>query len=363
MIRVAIDAQIAEASRAGIGQFTSALVHWLPRVDAQAEYVPIRSKRKRDLSMPQRWWWDQVSVPRFVSRMKANVLLKTGFSAPVRSRAPTVIMLHDLAARLFPEHLHKPSAWFYGRWMPWTLRFAERVIAASEHTAAEAIRLLRIPQQRMRVVLQAGDPDASPQPQPHDGEIAKKLQLPARYILHVGTIEPRKNLVFLVRVFDQFRKRHPEYHLVLLGAEGWISHDLHEAVKERKLDRAVCFLGVVSDAERRTVYRFSRVLVLPSLYEGFGRAPLEAMASGVPVVAAANSSIPEVVGDAGLLILGFKEDEWLAGLEAAAEGEEQRRTLHDRGLKRSALFTWERASRQVAGILHEVVREPRSTFH
>lgn len=360
MIRIGIDAHIADVSRAGIGQLTAALLEWLPKVDPTTEYVPLRpANRSRDFRMPERWWWDQVAVPRMAAKETLSVVLKTGFSAPVRSPVPTVIILHDLAARRFPHELHKPSAWFYGRWAPWTLRFARRVIAMSEFTAREATELLRLPLEKVRVVYQGGDDLASPKPQSVDGEVRTKYQLPKNFVLHVGTIEPRKNLAFLVRAFAKFRQRHPEYQLVLAGKEGWLSADAHDTVPGLDVKDAVRFLGEVNDNERRSLYRLARFLVLPSRYEGFGRPTIEAMRSGLPVVAAAAGAIPEAVGDAALVIQGYDEEMWASAMSDLAKDERRRRELRGKGLEQCKKFSWERAAREIADILHEVVNEPR----
>jgi glycosyltransferase involved in cell wall biosynthesis len=304
--------------------------------------------------MPGRWWWDQVTIPRLARRERVDVILKPGFSCPVRSTVPVVVVLHDLAARLFPEQLHRPSAWFYGRWLPWTLRFAKRVIAVSEYTAAEAIRELKLPADRLRVARQGVESqpvvDAAA-----DRAALARFKLPDRFILHVGTLEPRKNLAFLVRVFTQFRQRFPAYDLALAGSAGWLAGDIHQAVVKAGLEEHVHFLGIVNDVELQALYRQARVLAWPSRYEGFGRPPLEAMAVGTPVVAAATSSIPEVVGDAGILVTGDDEVAWVSALTSAAEDEERRRHLRQLGLQRSQRFTWERAALSVAKVVHEAV--------
>lgn len=354
MIRIGIDAQIADVSQAGIGQFTARVCEALPRVDRDAAYVEFHPEnRAKDFSMPERLWWDQVVVPRLARRERVDVLLKPAFSCPVHSRIPTVAVLHDLAARLFPEQLNRPSAWFFGRFAPWTLRFAARVIATSENTATDARRLLRIPDARLRIVLQGVDVGLT-----HgDDRLLARFSLPDRFILYVGTIEPRKNLAFLVRTFAALLKRHPDYALVLAGRDGWKSDDVHDAVRSLHLEKQVRFIGEVSQDELVVLYKKARVLAYPSLYEGFGRTPLEAMAVGTPVVAARNSSIPEVVGDAGILISGYDEGKWALHLARAAEDPVTRSRLQKVGAARSKVFTWERAARMIADICHEVAHE------
>lgn len=355
MMRVGIDAQIARASKAGIGQFTAALVEWLPKVDRSAEYIPLAPDRvDRDFTMPERIWWDQVRIPQLVRRERIDVLLKPAFSVPVISKAPTVAVLHDLAARRFSEQLHKPSAWFYGHWCPWTFRFAKKIIAASAFTANEAATLLRIPKEKMSVVVQGRDELASPDPQPQDAQVMEKFRLPEQYILHVGTLEPRKNLPFLIRTYARFREQHAEYGLVLVGLKGWMSNDLDDTVQELHLGGAVRWIGSVTDEERRAIYRHARLLAFPSMYEGFGRPPLEAMGSGVPVVASRAGAIPEVVGGAGILLQGYDEAAWAEAFRVAADDAERRTALRQSGLERSAQFSWERACKAISSVIHGV---------
>ncbi len=357
MMRVGIDTQIAAVSRAGIGHFTAMVARALPQVDTDATYIPFCPSPVKDFSMPQRWWWDQVTVPGLARHEHVDVLLKPAFSCPMRSSVPTVVIVQDLAARKFPRQVHRPSAWFYGRWLPWTLRFATRIIAISEYTADEITRELGVAREKISVVTQGVAMD-DVVPNPQDAGLLGSLGLAQKkFILHVGTIEPRKNLAFLVRTFAKFHTKYPNYVLVLAGADGWLSKDVHDVVASRGLADNVVFTGSIAEDLKFALLRAARVLAFPSLYEGFGRPPLEAMACGTPVVAACTSSVPEVVGDAGILLTGYDEGEWVRSLETAAEDDGTRARLVPAGIARSKGFTWERAAQQIADILHSVAHE------
>lgn len=352
MIRVAVDAQIADASRAGIGQYTAAVLAELSR-DSALTVIPLRPRRRGDFSMPQRLWWDQVTVPYLARKHRADVILKTGFSTPVFSSVPVVTVLHDLAARRFPHQLHRPSAWFFGRFAPWTLRRADRVVTISDFTRREAAEQLTLPGNRMTTIYLGCDPSLSPEVSPDDNQIADRLDLPSRYILHVGTIEPRKNLAFLIRAFHRYAERHPGDALLLVGRDGWHSADVHAAAAASRAP--VRFLHIVDDAEKRVLLRRARVLAFPSQYEGFGLPPLEAMRSGVPVVASRHSSIPEVVGDAGILLDGYDEQAWAEALGRAADDGPERVRLRQAGLKQADKFSWQSSGRALSQLLQSLV--------
>lgn len=355
MIRVALDAQIARESCAGIGSFTAALEHWLPIVDHDAHYSALVPRRSAPLNMPERWWWDQVSVPRLARGTRADVLLKPAFSVPVFSRIPTVAVLHDLAVKRFPHDVHRPSAWFYGTWAPWTLHRAVHVIAVSEFTKREAVALLHIPEDHITVVYQGYEEQDWITSDLRDRTAVEDL--PEQYLLHVGTIEPRKNLPFLMEVFREFLSTHPDYHLLLAGSSGWLNSDAREAVRRFGLERNVRFLGLVSNQVKRALYEDAQALVFPSKYEGFGRPPLEAMAIGTPVVAAENSAIPEVVGDAGILVQGYTVGDWASAISRVTDNPSLRNNLKERGLARSRVFSSQSAAQRVASILHHVVHQ------
>ncbi|MBI5405040.1 MAG: glycosyltransferase family 4 protein [Candidatus Kerfeldbacteria bacterium] len=352
MIRVAVDAQIADTSRAGIGQYTAAILAELSR-DPALTVIPLRPRRSGDFSMPRRLWWDQVTVPYLARQHRADVILKTGFSTPAFSSVPVVTVLHDLAARRFPHQLHRPSAWFFGRFAPWTLRWADRVVTISDFTRREAIEQLTLPSDQLMTVYLGCDENLSPEPSATDDQVADRLDLPSRYILHIGTIEPRKNLAFLIRAFNRYAERHPDDSLLLVGRDGWHSDDVHAAAAASRAP--VRFLDAVDDAAKRVLLRRARVLAFPSQYEGFGLPPLEAMRSGVPVVASRHSSIPEVVGDAGILLDGYDEQVWADALSRAADDGPEREQLRQAGLRQAEKFSWPSSGRAISQLLQSLV--------
>lgn len=354
-MRVGIDVQIADVSSAGIGQATRAIAAELPRVDPETDYLNLRPVgRRSDFSMPERWWWDQVALPRLARRQRADVLLKTGFSVPVRSSVPTVVFLHDLAARRFPSHLNRPSAWFYGRWLPWTLKYSQKILTLSNFTVDEAVELLGLPREKFVVV---GGGVSRPTDRVSADSVHRKFQLPAQFLLHVGTIEPRKNLAFLIRAFAQFHAQRPAISLVLAGGRSWRSADVQAEINRLNLLSSVHLIGGVSDDEKWALYRSAVGLVFPTRYEGFGLPPLEALAVGTPVLAADVPAIREIVGDAGMLVSGYDEGVWASRLKEVVENHDLRRRLVETGQRRVQEFSWERSAVAIARVLHHTIHD------
>jgi glycosyltransferase involved in cell wall biosynthesis len=174
--------------------------------------------------------------------------------------------------------------------------------------------------------------------------VRRRYNLPRRFILHVGTLEPRKNLVRLMEALRAIADREPETALVLVGGKGWLYEDIFAGVERLGLAGKVIFPGYVAEADLPAVYNLAAVLAYPSLYEGFGIPPLEAMACSVPVVSSNSSSLPEVVGDAALLVEPTDSDALASALLRALSDNDLRQTLTKRGLARAAAFSWPAAA-------------------
>ena len=187
--------------------------------------------------------------------------------------------------------------------------------------------------------------------------VRRRLKLDDAYILHVGTIEPRKNLSTLVRAYARLRREHrltPE--LVLAGEPGWMYQPTVRLVEELGLRNSVHFIGRVPAAELPAVYSAADLLVFPSLYEGFGLPPLEAMTCGTPVVASNVSSLPEVVGDAGLLVDPRDETALAEAMFRALTDTDLRQQMRERGLQRAKGFSWERCARETLAVYAEAIK-------
>jgi glycosyltransferase involved in cell wall biosynthesis len=266
----------------------------------------------------------------------------------------TVLTVHDLIYRLFPEHHKKLNYGYLNAAMPVFVRRADHIIAVSESTRRDLIEHYRVPPGKVTVVHEAAAPHFRPQPPDTIAGVRARYGLPDHYLLAVGTIEPRKNLARLVEALAILRRDEPGLRLVVVGAEGWLTGSFHEAIERHGQQEAVIRPGYVPDSDLPAVYAASTISVLASVYEGFGLPVLEAMACGVPVVCSRTSSVGEIAGDAAGLFDPHDLDEMVAALRRVLRDADLQADLRERGLKRAAGFSWERAARETWGVYEHV---------
>ncbi|MCC7355734.1 MAG: glycosyltransferase family 4 protein [Anaerolineae bacterium] len=349
-MRIAIDTQSTLGRKTGIGLYTANLLRALRRVAPEHEYVELSWGRTEELRTDRRLRWEQWELPRRVRAARAQVLHLTGFGAPIRRPCPTVLTVHDLIGYLFPANLPPVARFYWARWLPFSVRFAGRIIADSEHTRGDLQRLLSIQEERITVIPLAADERFRPITDPVvRADVRDRYDLPSSFILYVGTLEPRKGLDTLVNAFAALAGDFP-HALVIAGKKGWYTLPLFRQVEALGLRHRIRFTDYVDDADLPVVYNLADIFVFPSRYEGFGLPPLEAMACGVPVVSSNAASLPEVVGDAGVLVSPDNVEALAAAMRQLLVNEAQRMDLCARGLTRASRFTWEETARQTARV-------------
>jgi glycosyltransferase involved in cell wall biosynthesis len=250
------------------------------------------------------------------------------------ARSPVVVTIHDLTFVRFPE-LCTPDTLQYGRLVRRALDRGAVVHATSGFVAGEVREHFGIDDARIAQIPLGVRPSGGGDPQR-----GRRLAGADSYVVALGTVEPRKNLPVLVRAFDAIAARDPELRLVVAGADGWGADELRAAWNAAKHGDRVVRLGYVSDAERRDLLAGARVLAYPSIYEGFGLSPLEAMGAGVAVVAARAGALPETLGDAAELVDPADIDELAAALDRVVHDDQLRRALVDRGCRRVERYRW-----------------------
>lgn len=313
-----------------------------------------RRSTRWDTQRPlRRILWEQAALPLLARQARLDLLHGAVNVNPALSPCPTVVTVHDLSFMRYPQAFPPMQRAYLHSQVRRSVRAARRVIAVSQATRQDVIDLFGAPPDRIDVVYNGVDASFCPAPAGEVEAFRRRAGLPDRFILHLGTLEPRKNLVRLVQAFAQVRGQdagRPAVKLVLAGGKGWDYDAIFAEVARQGLEQEVLFPGYVPDEELAWWYRAAALFVYPSLLEGFGLPVLEAMACGAPVVTSNLSSLPEVAGDAALLVDPTSVDALAAALLRLLAGADLARELRSRGLAQAARFPWSRTAHETAAV-------------
>ncbi len=252
----------------------------------------------------------------------------------------TVITIHDLVAFLYPKSHNKKSVIIEKLTLKKALKKASAILVVSKNTEKDIKNKFKTNKQ-IKITYCAPSYSLKARVTKEEKEnFRKKLNLPEKFILAVGTLEPRKNLSTVIKSFVLIKKKHPEYKLVIVGKKGWNCNKLEETLKEFKLENDVIFTGYLEKEDLIMTYKLADIFVFLSLYEGFGIPPLEAMSAGCPVISSNTSSLPEVVGEAGLLIDPLSSHKLADEIIGLIENPNIREMMIERGLEQAKKFNW-----------------------
>jgi glycosyltransferase involved in cell wall biosynthesis len=362
-MRIGIDARLVYYSQAGIGQYILHLVNGLAEMDGDNDYVLLQSRkddttilqqsnfRRVSLWTPSHHRLERYSLNVELMRLGLDVLHSPDFIPPHRPSCRSVITVHDLAFLLYPHFLTKESARYYGH-IDQAVRWTDHIISVSQSTKRDTIEHLGVSEDRITVVYEAANPIfRNLDREQAQAQVRNRHGVEGPFVLFVSTIEPRKNVPTLLRAIRQLIDCYKEdVRLVLAGGKGWLFEDAFAVVDELELDDRVHFVGRVSSEDLLYLYNAAELLAHPAFYEGFGLPPLEAMACGLPVVASNVASLPEVVGDAGLLIDPHDVDELTVSMWRVLNDSTLRQQMREKGLVQAGRFSWERAARETMEI-------------
>jgi len=362
-MRIVIDARLVYYTRAGIGEYTLRLTQALTHSYPDDDFVLLQDWRCRQTLVnapnlvasrtfvPSHHRLEQLLLPWVAGRLQTDVWHSPDFIPPLRRNGPLVITIHDLAFLVYPHFVTKEGARYYGQ-IDRAVRRADQIIAVSESTRRDLVKMLGAPEDKLSVIYEAADPLFQPEERAVAlQQVQTSYDLPPEFILFVSTIEPRKNVTGLLRAYRRLRDDYrltPD--LVLAGAPGWLCDDVYRLVETLHLKPHCHFLGRVHACDLLHLYNAALCLVHPAFYEGFGLTPLEAMACGTPVIVSNVSSLPEVVGDAALLVDPHNDEEITVALWRVLTDTALRAELRAKGLQRAAAFSWQRAAEQTMAV-------------
>jgi glycosyltransferase involved in cell wall biosynthesis len=367
-VRIGIDAR--KLHDFGIGTYIRNLLRELARLDRETEYVLLCQARDTDIAArlgenfravvdpsPPYSIREQVTVPWALRRAGVRVFHAPHYVLPPLARCRSVVTIHDCIHLMFPEYLPNRLALGYARASLWLAsRTSDRILTVSEASKRDILRFFDVPADKITVIYNGID-ERFLKP-PDDEEVRRtceRYQLESEFVLYAGNVKPHKNLERLIDAFHLVRQRGLDHlQLVIIGDEISRYAELRRAVHRYNLHKHVRFLGHLAEESLMALYRRASAFVFPSLYEGFGLPPLEAMASGAPVVTSNVSSLPEVVGDAAVLVDPRDAASIADGIYRVLDDSGLRADLRARGFVRAAEFSWERAVRQIRDIYADV---------
>jgi glycosyltransferase involved in cell wall biosynthesis len=363
-VRIAIDAR--KLHDFGIGTYLRNLLRFLARLDTTTDYVLLC--RKADVaavtalgenfravpesaanySLEEQW-----RIPLAVRRAGVTLFHAPHYVLPPLVRCRSVVTIHDVIHLMFPNYFSNRLSLAYARAsITGAARRATRVMTVTESSKRDILRFVDIPPEKIDVIYNSYDERFAQEPREEDVvRVRERFQLHDEFVLYAGNVKPHKNLERLIQAFHLVRGRGLDHlKLVLIGDDISRYASLRRAVHQHQLHKYVRFLGYLPEETLAIMYRLAGLFVFPSLYEGFGLPPLEAMASGTPVVTSNVSSLPEVVGDAAVLVDPYDPGAIAEGMFRVLTDETLRGTMRRRGVARARQFSWEDSVRRVRGI-------------
>jgi glycosyltransferase involved in cell wall biosynthesis len=372
-MRIGIDATALPPQPVGAGYYIINLVRALSQLKTEHQFVVFAQRDRRalfeiseesrlewvsvsDKNPAIRLIWEQVAFPGLVRRHRVDLLHSLHYTRPFKLPCKSVVTFHDMTFFLFPRLHRRAKGLFFPLAIRYSAAAADAIIADSENTRQDAIRLLGVsPQRIFSVPLGVGERFHRITDPTVLAQVRKKYNLPEHFILYVGLVEPRKNLSLLVKSYKNLGDQGISHPLVIVGRLGWMYQSVLEEIENSGLQNRVQFTGYIPIQDLPIVYNLADVFVYPSIYEGFGLPPLEAMACGTPVITTAVSSIPEHVGEAGILVPPDDIGAVSEAIKAVLSDKVLKKQLMKKGPKQASHFTWERTARETLQVYQKLL--------
>lgn len=362
-MRIGIDARLTYYTRGGISNYIRQIVRHIPPLDPHNDYFILHSwKAKENLDAkrincftPAHHRLEQLALGVEMIPRRLDLLHSPDFIPP-HGAFKKVITIHDLAFLHYPQFLTLDSRRYYHDQIRDAATRAEAIITVSESARADVINLLNVPTEKITTIYEAPDPKFRPLPKEDVDAATARLGIPNRYLLFVGTFEPRKNVDGLIRAYATIKDAPP---LVIAGNKGWLFEETFKLVHDLKLESRIHFIQDVSPDDIVSLYNAALALVLPSHYEGFGFPVLEAFACGIPVVISNRASLPELANGSTLICDPDDLASIAYTIQQALNDSQLRNSLIEKGFKRVKDFSWERCARETLEVYRKMLKVER----
>ena len=346
-MRIILDGMPLASPLTGVGHYTAELARNLALVAPSDSFTFVSPHGP----LKRRWW--SLGLPLYLLQNQFDLFHGTNYDVPLWSRRPTVVTIHDLSKLLIPD-AHVPPLKWIGRWRPSLMaKIASKIITPSNSIKTDVCEGFGIDPEKVVVTPEAPRPVFKRR---EDPEVLKRLGINRDFILFVGTIEPRKNLRNLVTAYHRLlRSTSLSPMLVIAGGKGWLMDNFPSFIKEKGLEDRVCLTGYLNDEDLCSLYSSCRVFVYPSLYEGFGLPPLEAMACGAPVITSRDPALMETVGSAARLIDPEDVDDIARAMTEILRDEQVRDHYAELGKTHVKKFSWEQTALKTLEVYRELL--------
>ena len=379
-LRIGFDLTPLSVARSGVGTYTACLLEQLqqgPDTILPLSHYPAgyRWSEGNHAARPKainKTLWMQLHLPRELKQLQPDLCHFTNHVAPLWIACPSILTIHDMTLWLYPAYHPWRRLATMRPVIPYAARRAAAIITVSHSAKADIVRILGLSPDKVHVIYEAAGPEFRPLVEdsernsptgPELDTVRRAYKLPSRFLLHVGTLEPRKNMVRLLQAFSDLRRTRAVPHdLVLVGQRGWKWEQIFAAVENLDLAGAIHFLDYVPGIRLPALYNLADALVYPSLYEGFGLPVIEAMASGLPVVTSPRGALPEVAGEAAQMVDPTDVESIAEGIRQVLTDRSLHASLRARGLTQAARFSWSKTAEQTRQLYCQVVTGEQHTL-
>lgn len=365
MGHIGIDARLIAYRDGGISTYIRRLLEALQLLQPEHRLSILASRRQTepisDALIQNRLWTpphhrlERLTLSLELIPLRLDVLHSPDFIPPVRGARRHVITVHDLTFLHYPQYLTAKSRQYYNAQIKTAVNHADHILVVSDATRRDLVDMLDVPESKMTIQPHGVDKSFRPLTNQQIAPILTQLELPQGYFLHVGTWEPRKNILGLATAYRQLLDQYPEIPpLVLVGRPGWLFEDTRSAIDKLDLGNHILWRSNVSDAQLPAVYNAAIALMAPSFYEGFGFPALEAMACGIIPIVSNRSSLPEVIGDIGVLIDPDSIQDMTNAMADVYLQPKKYKTMEHAARERAMDYTWERSAQIALGVYHSL---------
>ncbi len=343
----------------GVSVYTKNLLDFFQKKSTKEIQFRVYLREEAHLSMPSeteffkyvvvkgKFMWSQIYLPLHLNLKKEiDIFFAPAHYSPRFCPVPLVVTIHDLAYLYFPQEFLKKDLYKLENWTKYSVTKAKHIIAVSKSTKKDLMKEYNLPEEKIQVIYNGFEKETS-NLQPHTLNILQTHELEKeKYVLYVGTIQPRKNIRFLIQAFKKFHDKSPEYKLVLTGKKGWLYEQIYEEVDKQNLQDSVIFTGYIPDEDVIELYKNAFCFVFPSLYEGFGIPLLEAMSYNCPVISSFAASLAEVGGDACMYFDPKTDRDLIDDLLSLKDNPKLRNELIEKGQERIKNFSWQKCAEE-----------------